>query len=170
MGWSSSCRATKRWRSVNSGGDGKTRCLTWTCAIIPPVGPVRNCAEWEPTTGVMVRYPLGLPYNLLRDFDDQVTIHVVVSSTYLSSATSALTSNGVDMDKVEFLVRANDSIWTRDYGPWFIFDANGEVGIVNHTYNRPWRPNDNNIPPVLRPEPGASPFTATACTTPAATT
>jgi agmatine/peptidylarginine deiminase len=112
----------------------------------PPVGPVRNCAEWEPTTGVMVRYPLGLPYNLLRDFDDQVTIHVVVSSTYLNSATSALTSNGVDMDKVEFLVRANDSIWTRDYGPWFIFDASGEVGIVNHTYNRPFRPNDNNIP------------------------
>ena len=50
------------------------------------------------------------------------------------------------MDKVEFLVRANDSIWTRDYGPWFIFDANGELGIVNHTYNRPWRPNDNYIP------------------------
>ncbi len=112
----------------------------------PPVGPIRNCAEWEPTSGVMIRYPLGLPYNLLRDFDDQVTIHVVVSSTYLSSAQNNLASNGVDMDKVEFLVRANDSIWTRDYGPWFIFNGDGQLGIVNHTYNRPWRPNDNMIP------------------------
>ena len=112
----------------------------------PPVGPVRNCAEWEPTTGVMLRYPLGLPYSLLRDLDDQLTLHVVVSSSYLASATSALTSNGVDMARVEFLERSNDSIWTRDYGPWFIFDAAGEMGIVNHTYNRPYRPNDNMIP------------------------
>ena len=44
----------------------------------PPVGPIRNCAEWEPTSGVMIRYPLGLPYSLLRDMDDQVTLHVVV--------------------------------------------------------------------------------------------
>ena len=112
----------------------------------PPTGPVRNCAEWEPTSGVMIRYPLGLPYDLLRDLDDNVDLHVVVSSSYLSTATSNLTSNGVDMDRVHFLVRSNDSIWTRDYGPWFIFDAAGELGIVNHTYNRPWRPNDNNIP------------------------
>ncbi len=112
----------------------------------PPVGPVRNCAEWEPTSGVMVRYPLGLPYSLLRDFDDQVTIHVVVSSGYQSTAQNNLASNGVDMDKVEFLVRSNDSIWTRDYGPWFIFNGEDNLGIVNHTYNRPYRPNDNLVP------------------------
>jgi len=112
----------------------------------PPAGPVRNCAEWEPATGVLIRYPLGLPYNLLRDLDDDLVLHVVVSSGYLSTATSNLSANGVDMDQVEFLVRDNDSIWTRDYGPWFIFDADGELGIVNHTYNRPWRPNDNMIP------------------------
>ena len=112
----------------------------------PPVGPIRNCAEWEPTSGVMIRYPLGLPYNLLRDFDDQVTIHVVVSSTYLTTAQNNLEANGVDMEKVQFLVRNNDSIWTRDYGPWFIFNGDGDLGIVNHTYNRPYRPNDNLIP------------------------
>ena len=113
---------------------------------VAPLGPVRNCAEWEPTTGVMIRYPLGLPYTLLQDLDDQVTLHVVVSSGYLSSAQSNLSANGVDMGKVQFLVRNNDSMWTRDYGPWFIFDGNGDLGIVNHTYNRPYRPNDNLIP------------------------
>jgi len=114
--------------------------------VIPPVGPIRNCAEWEPTTGVMIRYPLGLPYSLLRDMDDQVKLHVVVSSGYQSSAQSNLAANGVDMDQVEFLVHDNDSIWTRDYGPWFVFSGDGELGIVDHTYNRPYRPNDNLIP------------------------
>ncbi len=112
----------------------------------PPVAPIRNCAEWEPCTGVMIRYPLGLPYSLLRDFDDHVVLHVVVSSGNQSSAQSNLSANGVDMGQVEFLVRANDSIWTRDYGPWFVFDGNGDIALIDHTYNRPWRPNDNLIP------------------------
>ncbi|MFH1844723.1 MAG: agmatine deiminase family protein [bacterium] len=112
----------------------------------PPLAPIRNCAEWEPCSGVLIRYPLGLPYNLLRDLDDDVILHVVVSSGYLSTAQSNLTANGVDMGRVEFLVRSNDSIWTRDYGPWFVFDGNDELTIINHTYNRPYRPNDNLIP------------------------
>ena len=112
----------------------------------PPLAPVRNCAEWEPSTGVLVRYPLGLPYNLLRDFDDDVIIYVVVSSGYQTTAYNNLSANGVDMDQVEFVVRNNDSIWTRDYGPWFVFDGLGDIAIIDHTYNRPWRPNDNLIP------------------------
>jgi agmatine deiminase len=112
----------------------------------PPVGPLRNCAEWEPCRGVLIRYPLGLPYDLLRDLDDDVTLHVVVASTYLATAQTNLAANGVDMAKVLFLVKPNDSIWTRDYGPWFVFDGLGHLVIINHVYNRPWRPNDNLIP------------------------
>jgi len=112
----------------------------------PPSGPVRNCAEWEPATGVLVRYPLGLPYALLRDFDDVVTLHVIVSSSQFSNAKTNLAANGVDTSKVEFLVKPNNSIWTRDYGPWFIFDGSGDMAIIDHTYNRPWRPDDNMIP------------------------
>jgi len=115
-------------------------------ADAPPTGPVRNVAEWEPATGVMIRYPLGLPYGLLTDLDDDVTLHVVVSSGSQSAAQSNLAANGVDMGRVEFLVRANDSIWTRDYGPWFVFDGAGDLTIIDHTYNRPYRPNDNLIP------------------------
>jgi len=117
-----------------------------TKADTPPLTPVRNVAEWEPATGVLIRYPLGLPYGLLTDLDDDVTLHVVVSSGYQATAQSNLAANGVDMGKVEFLVRANDSIWTRDYGPWYVFDGTGTMTIIDHTYNRPWRPNDNLIP------------------------
>jgi agmatine deiminase len=112
----------------------------------PPAAPIRNCAEWEPSTGVIVRYPLGLPYGLLVDLADAGTLHVVVSSGYQSTAQSNLSANGVNMANVEFLVRNNDSIWTRDYGPWYVFDGAGDVAIIDHTYNRPYRPNDNLIP------------------------
>ncbi len=117
-----------------------------TKADPPPLAPVINVGEWEPATGVIIRYPLGLPYSLLTDLDDDNTLHVVVSSGYQSQAASNLAANGVDMDKVEFLVRDNDSIWTRDYGPWYVIDGSNQVAIVDHTYNRPWRPNDNLIP------------------------
>lgn len=112
----------------------------------PPASPVRNCAEWEPCTGVLIRYPLGLPYLLLRDLAADVMLHVVVSSTYENAARNNLAANGVDLDRVQFLVEPNDSIWTRDYGPWFVFDGSGQLTVIDHTYNRPWRPNDNLIP------------------------
>ncbi len=115
----------------------------------PPTIPIRNCAEWEPLTGVLIRYPLGLPYALLRDMDDDLTLHVVVSSGNYSSARSNLVANGVDTSRVAWLVKPNDSIWTRDYGPWFVFDGGGGITIIDHTYNRPWRPNDNRIPGEL---------------------
>jgi len=111
----------------------------------PPAGPVRNCAEWEPAIGVLIRYPLGLPYSLLRDLDDNVDLYVIVSSGYLNSAISALGAQGVDLDRVEWVVRPTDSIWTRDYGPWFVFDGDGEIAIIDHRYNRP-RPLDDQIP------------------------
>lgn len=112
----------------------------------PPLAPVRNCAEWEPCRGVLIRYPLGLPYNLLCDLDDAVILHVIVASNYLTQAQNNLAANGVDMSQVQFLVRSSDSIWTRDYGPWYVFDGTGALAIIDHVYNRPYRPNDNLIP------------------------
>lgn len=113
----------------------------------PPLAPIRNCGEWEPVTGVLIRYPLGLPYNLLRDLDDVVKLHVVVGSSGIQqTATTAFLANGVDTSKVQWLVATNNSIWTRDYGPWFVFDGNGAQAIVDHVYNRPTRPDDDLIP------------------------
>lgn len=111
-----------------------------------PAPPVRNCAEWEPAVGVLIRYPLGLPYTLLRDFDDVGTIYVVVTAGNQTAAQNSFIANGVDISKVQWLVKPNDSIWTRDYGPWFVFDGNGDIAIVDHVYNRPARPNDDLTP------------------------
>jgi hypothetical protein len=40
-------------------------------------------------------------------------------------------------------------MWTRDYGPWYIFQGQNVQGIVDHIYNRPTRPDDNRIPERL---------------------
>ncbi len=55
------------------------------------------------------------------------------------------------MDNVYFILAPTNSIWTRDYGPWFIFDGDGNQGIVDHIYNRP-RPLDDLIPQVIGDE------------------
>ena len=49
------------------------------------------------------------------------------------------------MDNCEFLLEPTDSYWCRDFGPWFIFNGNDELGVINFPYNRP-RPNDDDIP------------------------
>ncbi|MCD8480276.1 MAG: agmatine deiminase family protein [Candidatus Cloacimonetes bacterium] len=72
-------------------------------------------------------------------------ICLVSSNSTMNSATTAFTNAGVNMDRVSFMIAATDSYWTRDYSPWFIFDGNGDYGVVDFRYNRP-RPNDNMIP------------------------
>ena len=115
----------------------------------PPVGPIRNVAEFEPCTGVLIRYPLGIPYNLIRQMAEDVMVHVVVSSEYYGAAVANFNAEGIDTSRVEWIVAPNNSIWTRDYGPWFVFDGNGNETILDHYYDRPTRPDDDRIPIVV---------------------
>ncbi len=113
----------------------------------PPPAPVVQPAEWEPMTGVLIRYPLGLPTSLVAEMSENVTIVTIVSGTsQQNSATSQYQSAGVNMANCEWLIAPSNSMWTRDYGPWFIFTGNDEQGITDHIYNRPYRPDDNEIP------------------------
>lgn len=112
----------------------------------PPVGPgIRQCAEWEPVTGALVRYPFGLPAGVLREIAEEIELWVTVANqTEQNSCTSTLQGYGVNMANVRFVTSGTNSIWTRDYGPQFMFDANGDQGIVDHHYNRP-RPLDDQV-------------------------
>ncbi len=111
----------------------------------PPTGPVRNISEFERMQGVLIRYPLGIPVDLVRQFADDVTVYCLVSSSQQSAAASAFQAAGANMDNVEFIPGATDSYWTRDYGPWWVVDGNETVSVMDFTYNRP-RPNDNQAP------------------------
>jgi agmatine/peptidylarginine deiminase len=115
----------------------------------PPVAPIRNVGEFEPCTGALIRYPLGISYALIKEMSEDVTVHVVVSSAYYTAALTNFLAQSVDTSRVEFIVEPNNSIWTRDYGPWFVFDGNGDQVIMDHFYNRTARPDDNAIPIAL---------------------
>jgi agmatine deiminase len=115
----------------------------------PPVGPIRNVAEFEPCTGVLIRYPLGISYSLIKELTEDVTLFVIVSSANVNTAITNFLAQGVDTTRVDFIVEPNNSIWTRDYGPWFVFDGNGDQVILDHYYNRPARPDDDKIPIAL---------------------
>ncbi|MCK5063822.1 MAG: agmatine deiminase family protein, partial [Candidatus Fermentibacteraceae bacterium] len=53
-----------------------------------------------------------------------------------------------------------NSIWVRDYGPWFVLLPDGQQGIFNYTYDMP-RPLDNNFPVVTGSTWGIPVYTST---------
>lgn len=115
----------------------------------PPAGPVRPIAEFEPASHVLIRYPLGIPLSLVEQLSNTAEVLCIVSSASVqNTAATAFNNAGVNMANVDFMIAATDSYWTRDFGPWFIFDGNGDYGVVDFKYNRP-RPNDNLIPQVF---------------------
>ena len=111
----------------------------------PPVGPIKNIAEYEPMQGVLIRYPFGISTSIIREMAEDVIVYCLVSSSQQNSAYNSMNNADVNMDNVEFILGSTDSYWTRDYGPWWVMDGNGDVGVVDFTYNRP-RPNDNQAP------------------------
>jgi agmatine/peptidylarginine deiminase len=114
----------------------------------PPIGSPRNAAEWEPSEGVIIRWPLGISVAIVAEMSEGVMVTTIVgSSSQQQSATNAYSSGGVNMANTQFIIAPTDTYWTRDYGPWFIFEDTS-MAIVDHIYNRP-RPYDDLIPQVI---------------------
>ena len=111
----------------------------------PPPIPIRNIAEYERMQGVLIRYPFGISTTLIAEMSEDVTIYCLVSSGQQNSADNSMSSGGVNMENVEYILGSTDSYWTRDYGPWWVVDGDRNMSIVDFTYNRP-RPNDNQAP------------------------
>ena len=111
----------------------------------PPAPPVRNIAEFDRMSGVLIRYPLGVSLDIIRELAEGITIYCLVSSSQQNNAFNSFSNFDINMENVQFIVGSTDSYWTRDYGPWWVVDGDKEVSIVDFTYNRP-RPNDNNAP------------------------
>jgi len=125
----------------------------------PPDGTV-NPGEFDPATGVFVRWPLGLPYSLIVALADETTVWVICESYQQSSVETAFGNAGVNMSNVDFMFAETNSIWVRDYGPWFVLLEDGQQGIFNYSYNRP-RPLDNNVPVVVGSTWGVPVYTST---------
>ncbi|MBU1935913.1 agmatine deiminase family protein, partial [bacterium] len=121
----------------------------------PPSQAVRATGEWEEVQGILVRWPYSSSWNtlwanFLTPVADDVRIYMIVSSySDTSSIKSFLASNGCPTDSVIFMQRSTNSVWIRDYGPWWIWQQNTwDRAIVDWDYNRP-RPLDDAIPEWL---------------------
>jgi len=115
----------------------------------PPTAPVRSIAEFERQKGVLIRWPLGIPFNLVRDLSNHTKVYTIVTSGNYNTALSDYTSNNVNLANCQWIiVSGTDTYWTRDYGPWYVAVGDDEIAIVDFKYNRP-RPNDDQIPGVI---------------------
>lgn len=112
----------------------------------PPTGLVRNVEEFGPTESVLIRYPFGIPINLIKEMAENDTVITIVSSlSQQASVTSQYQSVGINLSHCKFLLAPTNTYWTRDFGPWFVTYGDNQVGIIDFPYNRP-RPNDDEIP------------------------
>jgi len=116
---------------------------------LPVSPPLRQPAEFEPMQAALIRYPFGIPYDLIAEMsNDAEVVTIVTGASQQATVESQYNANGVDLSNCSFLYAPTDSYWTRDYGPWFIFNyTTSELEVVDFTYNRP-RPNDNLIPGI----------------------
>ncbi|MBN1340085.1 MAG: agmatine deiminase family protein [Bacteroidales bacterium] len=119
--------------------------------------PRRMVAEWEPAVGTLIRWPLGIPSDLVAELASDDSLFVLVESYYQrDQAINAFTGWGVNMNHCRFIFAPTYSHWTRDWGPQFIFDQNGKGGIADPVFNGyPWVPGcfqEQNALPEISPE------------------
>lgn len=126
-----------------------------TMSVKPEPEPIRFVAEWEQAQGAVIAYTggytggFGLPMSVLSDLSNRGQLYVLVTSLTQNTANRQLSNGGVNMSNVNYVVRSGvDSYWTRDYAPWTVFDADGEMALIDFEYNRP-RPYDNAVPAAL---------------------
>lgn len=120
--------------------------------ITPPPAPgdhFRLVPEYAEADGVLFAW-VGAYTTLVTQLVTAVTQSdtawiIVGSNSAQISATNALTNAGADMSRVQFIIQGLNSIWIRDYGPWWGLDEYGRRGIVDWIYNRP-RPLDDVLP------------------------
>jgi len=117
----------------------------------PPDTIVYTPAEFDSLAGVLFAWEgyATLLTQLIRETAELDTAWVVVDNAgEQASVQSILTSAGVNMDHVVFQVLPTNSVWIRDYGPWWIYQPDGSRAIIDMVYNRP-RPLDDAYPEQL---------------------
>lgn len=114
----------------------------------PPDSIVYTPAEFDSVTGVIFSweaYPTLLT-DLIKEVAENDTAWVVVDNTSEQNSVSNTLSNAnVNMDRVVFQVIETNSVWVRDYGPWWIIEPENSLAIIDLVYNRP-RPLDDTYP------------------------
>jgi agmatine deiminase len=102
----------------------------------------RFVAEWESAWGTLIRWPLGIPSDLVVELAKDDSLYVLVANTsQQEQAIYTFSSWNVNMDHCQFIVAPTNSHWTRDWGPHYVFNEAGVGGIADPVFDGyPWVP------------------------------
>ena len=119
----------------------------------PPEEPVRNVAEWEEVEAIIFEWGsyTSIVYQLIDYVVDVTKAYIVVGSqAEANSCMNYLIGQGVaPLDSVSFLIAPTNSVWIRDYAPWWLWRLESwDRAFYEWDYNRP-RPQDDVIPEFL---------------------
>ncbi len=128
----------------------------------PPASPIRAMAEWEEIDGLLVTWTgyQSILTEIVRHARVQTHVYVVCSDS--NAVRSSLTSAGVPLSNITYLVAPFNSVWARDYGQWNVYTNDVDsLLLIDWIYNRP-RPADDNVPNVLAAKTGLPIYSMTS--------
>ncbi len=107
----------------------------------------RVVAEWETALGTMIRWPLGIPNDLVVELSQDDLVYVLVeSSNQQNQAINSFNNMGVNIENIIFINTDTYSHWTRDHGPQFVI-GDDYWKVINQQFNGyPEEPGCNNVP------------------------
>ena len=133
----------------------------------PPVGYLDNYetisdfskrmpGEFEPCQMVKMCYPINMPYTVYKAIAEDNKVLLLVNpdsngKSRITSARSTLKSNDVNVNNITFIDMPIDDdygYWVRDFSPFYVFNQK-QLSIVDFTYNRPMRTEQNAVPSKL---------------------
>ncbi len=117
-----------------------------TDGITPPPAPVRTMAEWEEVRGIIIAWTsyTSILRQIVDYAQDEGLVYIVCSDS--NSVKNSLTSGGVPLINLKFIVTSFNSVWCRDYGPWAAYSGiSDSLKMIDWIYNRP-RPLDDQVP------------------------
>ena len=118
----------------------------------PPAGPVILDPEFGEREGIIVRYPFGFGDifpQMVDNLQEYGIVYILVNNAFVESECyNYLASFGVPWENIECIHTPTNANWTRDYGPWFVWEENGDLSIVDMIYY-PDRPDDDFVPEFL---------------------
>lgn len=117
-----------------------------TDEITPPPTPVRTMAEWEEVQGIIVAWTsyTTIIRQIVDYAQDEGQVFIVCSDS--NTVKTFLTSGGVPLTNLKFVITPFNSVWCRDYGPWAAYSGiSDSLKMIDWIYNRP-RPADDQVP------------------------
>ena len=109
--------------------------IVFSTFLLSSIPDYRVVAEWEPAIGSMIRWPLGIPSDLVVELATDDILYVLVeTNNQENQATNNFNNWGVNLSNVVFIYTETYSHWTRDHGPQFIIGEN-YWKVINQIFN-----------------------------------